>query len=583
MTATSHIGRGETSFAHRLSLSVALGVLLLAALLLTAPTLIRGVGPSDSVVYNTVWVEEFIAALRRGDLPPRWLPGAFQGLGAPSFYYYPPLAFYVASLVDFFSAHKLDTLHVTAWACFALSLAAGGGMFAWLRDRTGDRWALVAAVAYMFAPYHVIDLYIRGAFAEITAAAVLPWFLLGLERAASNWRYIPGLAVGYAALALSHLPSALLVTLTAVPAVVGWRLWTAPPAERIAVATRCLAGGVLGLSLAAGYLGPALLMQDAAQISWLWADDAASWGLLSYNHWHSPKFMMIVALSSWSAGTAGLAALLTAFDAPRRQAAAPAMLFGAVAILATALHAAPPLIWKIKLLSQVQFAYRIIVVSEVSAVAAVALAAVSGRPRRLAGLLIVPAFLAGWAFVLAAPHLRNVNIYPVDPTSVGLIAAKRVPNEHLPAGYSTYYPVFADPNLVSGFPDIPLVRVGTGGKVIAASGFPDGSVAMDIDLPAPARVVVKRFHFPSWRAERLEGRKKIPLKAAADGPWRFVSFRAEAGRHIYRIRQVPTPVERASDAVALTALLIVLGLWTTPIIARRRRAANVPAPPIGTR
>lgn len=550
-----------------LSLFMVLVVLLLAAQLLATNTLLKGVGPSDSVVYNTIWVREFIDALRRGDLPPRWLAGAFHGLGAPSFYFYPPLAFYVAALVDFVSLHKLETLQVTAWACFVLSLASGGGMFAWLRARAGDPWALAAAVVYMLAPYHTVDFYVRGAFAELAAIAVLPWVLLTLDRAATSWRWIPGLALAYAALAMSHLPSAMLATLIIIPGMVAWRVCTAAPAERLAVAGRCLAGGVLGLALAAGYLGPALRLQGAAEMEWLWANDAASWGLFAWDRWPPTNFMRIVALSSWTTGATGLAALLAAFDAPRRQSAVPAMVFGALAILATVLHATP-WVWKIHLLSQVQFSYRIIVVGEVCAVTAVALAAASGRPLRLAGLLVVPVALIGWALVLATPTLKAVTTYPVDPVGLSLIAAGRAPNEHLPHGYSAYYPDFSDPNLVNGFPEIPLVGVAGGGKVVAAQGLPDGGVSLEVDLPAPALVTVKRFYFPSWRVERGDG---AALRAQAEGPWRFVSFQGEAGRHSYRLRQAATPTERASDALAVAALLVVLVLLAAPTIIRRRR------------
>ena len=559
-----------------------LGVLLIAALLLVGVTLERGAGPSDSVVYNTVWVNEFIAALHRGELPPRWLPGAFQGLGAPSFYYYPPMAFYVAAAVDFITLHKLNALQVTAWANFVLLLASGGGMFAWLRDRAGDRWALIGAVAYMLAPYHTIDIYFRGAFAEVSAYAALPWVLLGLERAASHGRGVALLGLAYGALILSHLPSAMLVTLIVIPAVVGWRLWTAAPADRVATAARCLAGGVLGLALAAMYLAPALLMQKDAQLAWLWGGDTEAWGLLAFKRWPPGDFMTKVALSSWCAGAAGLAALLAAIDAPRRRTAGPAVLFGAIAVLATAMHALP-WAWKIQPFSQVQFAYRIIVVGEAAAVAAVCLAAVSGRPRRLATLMLVPAALFGWALILAWPGLRIVTTVPVDPGAEVLIAAGRAPNEHLPAGYLVY-PAFDDPDLINGFPAAPLVALGGPGQVLAASGFPDGSVAMDLDLPAPATVTVKRFYFPSWRAERVDGRQKTPLRAQPTGATRFVSFQAQAGRHVYRIRQVPTGVERAGNAVTLVALLAVAGLLLAPAVRRRRRAwREKPETAIGTR
>jgi hypothetical protein len=555
-------------------LHVVLGVLLIAALLLVGVTLDAGVGPSDSVVYNTVWVNEFSDALGRGEWPPRWLPGAFGGLGAPSFYYYPPLSFYVAALVDAVTLHRLNALQVTAWANLALLMASGGGMFAWLRPRTGDHWALIGAVAFMAAPYHTIDFYFRGAFAEVTAFAVLPWLLLGLERAASNARGVAWLALAYAGLILSHLPTAMLVTLIVIPAVVGWRLWTAVPAERLAIALRCLAGGVLGLALAALYLGPALLMQDSAQMTWLWGGDTDAWGLLAFKRWPPGDFMTKVALSSWCAGATGLAALLAAIDAPRRRTAGPAVLFGAIAVLATAMHALP-WVWTIKPFSQVQFAYRIIVVSEVAAVAAVCLAAVSGRPRRLAALMIAPAVLAGWLLVLTWPGLRVVTTAPVDPGGEALIASGRAPNEHLPAGYAVY-PAFDDPDLMNGFPDRPLVALGGPGKVIAASGFPDGSVAMDLDLPAPATVTVKRFYFPSWRAERVDGRRKTPLDARPIGAERFTAFQAPAGRGVYRIRQVAPPIERVSDAITLVALLIVAGLLIAPRLRRARPADATP-------
>jgi hypothetical protein len=84
-------------------------------------------------------------------------------------------------------------------------------------------------------------------------------------------------------------------------------------------------------------------------------------------------------------------------------------------------------------------------------------------------------------------------------------------------------------------------------------------------------VTVKRFYFPSWRAERVDGRQKTPLQAQPIGATRFVSFQAQAGRHVYRIRQVATPIERASNAVTLAALLVVAGLLAAPAVTRRRR------------
>ena len=75
-----------------------LAVIAAAAVLVWAPTLVIA-APGDLFSYDLNWAAQFGALVRAGDPYPRWLPGSFGGLGSPTFYFYPPLSFWVAALV----------------------------------------------------------------------------------------------------------------------------------------------------------------------------------------------------------------------------------------------------------------------------------------------------------------------------------------------------------------------------------------------------------------------------------------------------------------------------------------------------
>lgn len=193
-------------------------LILLAAVALMVPELALGLSLSDSFRYNLVWTEQFAALFRDGHLYPRWLPLSWHGLGSPTFYFYPPLFFWVTALIDAATGGLLPAERFTPLGTLALLATSGAAMYAWLRAHAAERPALLGAFAYMAAPYHVYDIYGRGALAEASAYAAVPLIALGLKRLAEGRaRYLPLLAAGYAALLLSHLPSALLVSVFLIP------------------------------------------------------------------------------------------------------------------------------------------------------------------------------------------------------------------------------------------------------------------------------------------------------------------------------------------------------------------------------
>ena len=150
-------------------------MLALAAVVLMAPSLLFGTLISHSSPQNLTWASQFSEQFRTGVLYPRWMPDSFEGLGSPAFYFYPPLPFWIDAIVSVVTLNLLPVNYRLAITTTLILWASGLAMHAWLAYLTPNRrTALFGALAYMAAPYHMLDHYMRGAFAEFTAYAVLP-------------------------------------------------------------------------------------------------------------------------------------------------------------------------------------------------------------------------------------------------------------------------------------------------------------------------------------------------------------------------------------------------------------------------
>ena len=103
------------------------------------------------------------------------MPGLNFGYGGPLFQYYPPLTSYLAL---FWHWTGLPWIEANK-AVFTLALLLGGyGVYGYTRWLLGKRpAALLAASAYVLSPYLLLNVYERGALAEIFSLALLPWLL----------------------------------------------------------------------------------------------------------------------------------------------------------------------------------------------------------------------------------------------------------------------------------------------------------------------------------------------------------------------------------------------------------------------
>ncbi len=134
---------------------------------------------------------------------PRWSPDFAFGFGYPFFNIYGPLSHFLAALL-----YRLLGLSYTGAveAVFGLSvLGSAAAMYAYVRAWGGGTAAMLAALAYVFIPYHLLNLYVRANLAESMAFVWMPLCLWTMRQAivTPRYRWVVGLAVSYAALMMT--------------------------------------------------------------------------------------------------------------------------------------------------------------------------------------------------------------------------------------------------------------------------------------------------------------------------------------------------------------------------------------------
>ncbi|MBI4062463.1 hypothetical protein HY410_00920 [Candidatus Gottesmanbacteria bacterium] len=135
-------------------------------------------------------------ALRNGQFPVRWVADLGYGYGYPLFNFYGPLPYWVGGA---FYAIGLSGLTATKIMFTLGVVGAAITMFLFARQIVGTIAGLVAATAYLYAPYHAVQIYVRGAVGEFWVLVFLPLILLGVSK-----RDIIIGSIGLAGVILSH-------------------------------------------------------------------------------------------------------------------------------------------------------------------------------------------------------------------------------------------------------------------------------------------------------------------------------------------------------------------------------------------
>ncbi len=225
-----------------------LRAVLLALLSLPAvvPLLRGGFFASDDGLFHVYRATALADAWQHGVLHPRLFPDFGFGYGQAVLNFYAPLAYWPPALLSLLGISPFAAVEITFALGFVLAAFAAYGF---ARSLWGPWGGLLAAVAYTYFPYHLADVYVRGALPEHMAFIWPPlilWALTAVFRSAQPRLPFLWGALAWAGLVYTHNLTALLMLPVAVLYAALLAAWTRQP-RRLLHAAAMLALG-LGLS-----------------------------------------------------------------------------------------------------------------------------------------------------------------------------------------------------------------------------------------------------------------------------------------------------------------------------------------------
>ena len=507
------------------------------------------------------WLYQFTYVFSHGIAYPRWLPGSFGGFGAPTFYFYAPLVYWVASISHSLGVNAPSLLYQAVQLIFSLlSLFTS---YQLVRQFHAAKFSsLIGALVYSFLAYHFCDVYIRNALTEHAALAFLP---LVFFRFPDRLRAIPVYAIGWTGLFLTNLPTAYIAVLALITVLVARPLSKEIFSHSIAF--------FIAITASAIYLFPAFALRGLVHPRHLFDlpmhTSQLGFALPDILQGHF-DWLRILSIATLLAGFFCFLAVVKNSDKEIR---AWKWLI-AVAIFFQIPYISVPIWHLIPGMPFVQFSWRWNGVL-LLAIAIVCSGAAFGAPSKGAGI----APLRNWIFIGFAivtilcevTIARNIFIRPPLAINSYLMDAP----EYAPKWASS------DPAEVIG---ITLRRMDDPPAVLLGLTMPGDSISLlssspnllrfisDLSRPTPARF--HQFYWPYWKA--YADSKEFTMRPDPNG---FATALLPAGNSIVSLKLAEAPIEKIGSTVSLigfAVLFVLCVLAAYRAITMRRETVSPP-------
>lgn len=162
-----------------------------------------GLPPTHDGEYHVIRFYEFDKTLRDGNWYPIWATDLNFMYGSPLFNYVYPLPNYFASLFHFFGLSFIDSFKGNL---ILATIIGSISSFLYMKKRYGVWSGVMTSVFYTYAPYHFLDIYVRGSVGEVWALAFFPFALIAIDsiQKKPTLKHIFLGAIAYACIIFSH-------------------------------------------------------------------------------------------------------------------------------------------------------------------------------------------------------------------------------------------------------------------------------------------------------------------------------------------------------------------------------------------
>lgn len=505
-----------------------------------------------------------------GQIPCRWVPDMGYGYGFPLFNFYPPLPYLTGQVFRVMHFSFVDTAKLT----FALSFVLSALTMYFLAKEFFGKWGGVLSSAfYVWAPYHSVDIYVRGAMNEAWALIWFPLILWTSYKLITEKKkyvgWIVGLSLSWAGLLLSHNLMVMIFT----PVFALWCLIFWLKGKDLKKIPQLLLSGISALGLSAFFTLPAIFEQKFIHVDTLtqgyyeyiahfatigqllfsrfWGYGPSIWGpddgmpfQIGQLHWVLSLFILVFAVMS----------LLKKknFKIDRN---ILYVVFFAIAVgwfAAFMTHQNSTFIWqKIHPLSFVQFPWRFLtlVIFGFSFAAGSVFVFLPEKKAGMLGALLITLLIAlNWNYFLP----QGGKMGPL--TDEQKFSGKAWDLQRT-AGIFDYLPETAKENPKDPPAALAEVIAGTGKFSKESQGT--NWAGFSVDLPKDSVVRIDLYQFPDWEIT-VDG-KSMQSYIPETEKWGRMYINIPKGSHAVYLKLVNTPLRTASNYFSIAS-------WSTLIL-----------------
>lgn len=527
---------------------------------------------------------ELEKCLKDGQIPCRWSPDLGYEYGYPLFNFYPPMPYIVGQVFRTLGLSFVNTVKATAVVQFILAAAF---MYLLASSIFGKMGGLIAALFYTYAPYHAVNIYVRGAMNEVWALVFFPLIFYYARNLIINKKIgnIIGIAIGYAGLLLSHNPMILIFT----PVFFVWCLfWFISEnhknlfknfTKQIPLIIKFILSGLFALSLTAFFTIPLLSETKYVQIASMftgyysysvhfttlnqlfitnfWGDGPSVWGpndgmsfMVGYLHWIIP--LLIIMYSGF------VIFIKKEFDKKIQISLLLAILgFGAVFMT----HNKSTFIWQIfPQLQQIQFPWRFLNLS--AFLLSLSVGIMPFILKKHVNKKIETLIIIGTVSILVAINISHFAPVKSGPLTDQEKFSGKAWNNQITSGIYDYLPITASTAAKSEAKPY-IDNIDPEKSLISLSGQKKGTdwLFFNLFLNQDAKITISQLAFPNF--EITDKGQKIDYQIEPELGRMVVNLKA--GDHQIYVKLKNTPIRIVSNYISLFAWLGLIAYLLKPL------------------